>query len=221
MRVAVVRPNTIRPRGGDGGGGRDGARRGGWLGREVRGGGRRRGRGRGFGERVRWGMAWGRCRLRGGRGGSAAIGVEGGEGEAAGGAEGGTGESAGVVVGKEGLNLGGGAAGFSERHSYTKTESGRFGNHGVGLALTVLRPPRWRRPDLRSPIGWLLCWPHRNEVHTVFIRFTPMLAGSPRSPSPRPSRGSGRPDRTVCIIQVTYKSRPHCCYSRDVTWQSS
>jgi hypothetical protein len=42
-----------------------------------------------------------------------------------------------VVVGKEGLNLGGGAAGFSERHSYTKTESGRFGNHGVGLALTV------------------------------------------------------------------------------------
>ena len=61
-----------------------------------------------------------------GGGGSAAIGVEGGEGEAAGGAEGGTGESAGVVVGKEGLNLGGGAAGFSERHSYTKTESGRF-----------------------------------------------------------------------------------------------
>jgi PIN domain nuclease of toxin-antitoxin system len=43
-----------------------------------------------------------------------------------------------VVVGKEGLNLGGGAAGFSERHSYTKTESGRFGNHGVGLALTVI-----------------------------------------------------------------------------------
>jgi hypothetical protein len=72
-----------------------------------------------------------------GGGGSAAIGVEGGEGKAAGGAEGGTGESAGVVVGKEGLNLGGGAAGFSERHSYTKTESGRFGNHGVGLALTV------------------------------------------------------------------------------------
>jgi hypothetical protein len=43
-----------------------------------------------------------------------------------------------VVVGKEGLDLGGGAAGFSERHSYTKTESGGFGNHGVGLALTVL-----------------------------------------------------------------------------------
>ena len=74
-----------------------------------------------------------------GGGGSAAIGVEGGEGEAAGGAEGGTGESAGVVVGKEGLNLGGSAAGFSERHSYTKTESGRFGNHGVGLALTIKR----------------------------------------------------------------------------------
>ena len=72
-----------------------------------------------------------------GGGGSAAIGVEGGEGKAAGGAEGGTGESAGEVVGKEGLNLGGSAAGFSERHAYTKTESGRFGNHGIGLALTV------------------------------------------------------------------------------------
>jgi hypothetical protein len=50
-----------------------------------------------------------------------------------------------VVVGKEGLNLGGGAAGFSERHSYTKTESDRFGNHRAGLALTLLRRSQRRR----------------------------------------------------------------------------
>jgi hypothetical protein len=74
-----------------------------------------------------------------GGGGSAAIGVEGGDGNAAGGAEGSAGETAGVVVGEEGLDLGGGAAGFSERHPYTKTESGRFGNHGVGRSLTINR----------------------------------------------------------------------------------
>jgi hypothetical protein len=82
-----------------------------------------------------------------GGGGSAAIGVEGGDGNAAGGAEGSAGETAGVVVGEEGLDLGGGAAGFSERHPYTKTESGRFGNHGVGRSLTMH--------------GWLLRLPHQ------------------------------------------------------------
>lgn len=95
--------------------------------------------GEGLGARFVGGWRGGDGDFEEGGGGSAAIGVEGGEGEAAGGAEGGTGESAGEVVGKEGLNLGGGAAGFSERHSYTKTESGRFGNHGVGLALTLQR----------------------------------------------------------------------------------
>jgi hypothetical protein len=93
--------------------------------------------GEGLGKGCVGGWCGGDVDFEEGGGGSAAIGVEGGEGEAAGGAEGGTGESAGVVVGKEGLNLGGGAAGFSERHSYTKTESGRFGNHGVGLAVTL------------------------------------------------------------------------------------
>jgi hypothetical protein len=100
--------------------------------------------GEGLGKGCVGGWCGGDVDFEEGGGGSAAIGVEGGEGEAAGGAEGGTGESAGVVVGKEGLNLGGGAAGFSERHSYTKTESGRFGNHGVGLAVTV-------RPELCTP----------------------------------------------------------------------
>ena len=93
--------------------------------------------GEGLGKGCVGGWCGGDVDFEEGGGGSAAIGVEGGEGEAAGGAEGGTGESAGVVVGKEGLNLGGSAAGFSERHSYTKTESGRFGNHGAGLALTM------------------------------------------------------------------------------------
>lgn len=92
--------------------------------------------GEGLGEGGVGGWCGGKVDFEEGGGGSAAIGVEGGDGKTAGGAEGGAGESAGVIVGEEGLDLGGGAAGFSERHPYTKTESGRFGNHGVGRSLT-------------------------------------------------------------------------------------
>jgi hypothetical protein len=93
--------------------------------------------GEGLGARFVGGWRGGYVDFEEGGGGSAAIGVEGGDGETAGGAESRASESAGVIVGEEGLNLSCGAAGFSERHSYTKTESGRFGNHGVGLSLTL------------------------------------------------------------------------------------